>query len=84
MGYQKSNKLLLGYSWKLACMFDPAEMLTLIVFLVALIPLILYSENQRRKNDRLRDRLRGLCPKCRYCLTGNVSGVCPECGTKIT
>ncbi|MFH1109328.1 MAG: hypothetical protein V1790_09060 [Planctomycetota bacterium] len=23
------------------------------------------------------------CPKCRYDLTGNVSGVCPECGTAI-
>jgi hypothetical protein len=25
----------------------------------------------------------GLCPTCRYNLTGNTSGVCPECGTKI-
>ncbi len=25
---------------------------------------------------------RGFCP-CGYDLTGNVSGVCPECGTKI-
>ena len=25
----------------------------------------------------------GLCRVCRYDLTGNVSGVCPECGTKI-
>ncbi len=25
----------------------------------------------------------GRCKKCRYNLTGNVSGVCPECGTKI-
>jgi hypothetical protein len=23
------------------------------------------------------------CPKCSYSLTGNVSGVCPECGTPI-
>jgi len=23
----------------------------------------------------------GLCPRCGYDLTGNVSGVCPECGT---
>lgn len=23
------------------------------------------------------------CPACQYNLTGNVSGVCPECGTKI-
>ncbi len=26
----------------------------------------------------------GLCPKCTYDLTGNVSGVCPECGTPIS
>ncbi len=25
----------------------------------------------------------GLCKKCGYNLTGNVSGVCPECGIKI-
>jgi hypothetical protein len=25
----------------------------------------------------------GHCRKCGYNLTGNVSGVCPECGTKI-
>lgn len=25
----------------------------------------------------------GHCPKCRYDLTGNESGVCPECGTAI-
>jgi hypothetical protein len=25
----------------------------------------------------------GLCPACDYDLTGNVSGVCPECGMKI-
>ena len=28
-----------------------------------------------------RRRQKGLCPQCLYNLTGNVSGVCPECGT---
>lgn len=32
---------------------------------------------------RYRRRKRGLCVRCGYNLTGNVSGVCPECGTKI-
>jgi hypothetical protein len=29
---------------------------------------------------RRRRRL-NLCPSCGYCLIGNISGVCPECGT---
>jgi hypothetical protein len=32
---------------------------------------------------RWRRRKRGLCVKCAYDLTGNVSGVCPECGKPI-
>ena len=28
-------------------------------------------------------RRRGLCGRCSYNLTGNTSGVCPECGTSI-
>jgi len=37
-----------------------------------------------RRNAERRRRLRlGLCITCEYDLTGNVSGVCPECGTKI-
>lgn len=35
---------------------------------------------ERRRADRLS---RGLCPRCGYNLTGNVSGVCPECGERI-
>lgn len=27
---------------------------------------------------------RGFCAECDYCLTGNMSGVCPECGSGIT
>lgn len=25
----------------------------------------------------------GCCKKCRYDLTGNISGICPECGTPV-
>ncbi len=32
---------------------------------------------------RWRRRRRGLCVKCAYNLTGNVSGVCPECGVRL-
>ena len=34
----------------------------------------------RRRHLR---RKKGLCLKCGYNLTGNVSGVCPECGERI-
>ena len=37
-----------------------------------------------RRHLRLREHARkGLCPRCGYSLTGNVSGVCPECGTRV-
>lgn len=32
---------------------------------------------------RARRRRRGCCLKCGYNLTGNVSGVCPECGAPV-
>jgi len=32
---------------------------------------------------RYRRRRRGLCIHCEYDLTGNISGVCPECGHRI-
>ncbi len=32
---------------------------------------------------RRRRRRKGLCTKCGYDMTGNTSGVCPECGTKV-
>lgn len=48
------------------------------VFLTAVIPsCIEYFDWSRRKPPRY-------CSKCRYDLTGNVSGVCPECGKAIT
>jgi len=32
---------------------------------------------------RWRWRRKGLCLKCGYNLTGNVSGICPECGERV-
>jgi len=34
-----------------------------------------------RRNKRRSRKKRGLCVNCGYDLTGNESGVCPECGT---
>jgi hypothetical protein len=36
-----------------------------------------------RQYRRALARRRGLCPSCRYDLTGNVSGICPECGQDV-
>jgi len=36
-----------------------------------------------RRRRRMR-RLRGECVSCGYNLTGNVSGICPECGWRIS
>lgn len=36
-----------------------------------------------RKWRRWREPLQGHCDACSYNLTGNISGVCPECGRKI-
>lgn len=40
---------------------------------MALLTVVLFIRNRAR-------RIEGLCRKCNYNLTGNESGVCPECG----
>jgi hypothetical protein len=37
----------------------------------------------RGRYRRYRRRKKGLCLECAYDLTGNVSGICPECGERI-
>ena len=36
----------------------------------------------RPRDQYVRQQLSGRCAECGYDLTGNVSGVCPECGTR--
>ena len=50
-----------------------------IVAAAALPPLVAATRAFRQV---LRHR-RNLCPACGYDLTGNVSGVCPECGSRL-
>jgi len=50
------------------------------VAITAVLPTLLAARTIRSK---LQTRQRGLCPVCSYNLTGNTSGVCPECGSKI-
>jgi hypothetical protein len=52
----------------------------------ALIGTILtgYGLMWHRKAQRVaRRRANGICIRCAYDLTGNTSGVCPECGTAV-
>ena len=53
------------------------------VAMLMVIAASLYGPGRRFQAKLLRrDRLRrGLCVNCGYDLTGNASGVCPECGT---
>jgi hypothetical protein len=44
------------------------------------IPIVLVVHSELR-NRHLHDA--GLCKKCGYNLTGNVTGVCSECGTAV-
>lgn len=48
--------------------------------LFALYPAIAILRSPLRRWHR---RRKGLYQKCGYCLTGNVTGKCPECGTTI-
>ena len=50
------------------------------LLLLAAYPTIAFIRGPLR---RWRRRRKGLCLRCGYNLTGNESGVCPECGTKI-
>ena len=48
--------------------------------LVLLAGVCFYLRNRRQLGIARPRRTAGLCVKCGYNLTGNVSGVCPECG----
>ncbi len=47
---------------------------------LATYPIIAFIRGPLR---RLRRQRRGFCPTCRYDLTGNESGTCPECGERV-
>ncbi len=54
--------------------------LWLLVIAFSSYPASVFVRSPLRRHRR---RKRGLCLTCAYNLTGNTSGVCPECGTKI-
>jgi hypothetical protein len=50
------------------------------IFPLVGVAIIIY-DRRRLKRDHLYQR--GVCHTCGYDLTGNTSGVCPECGTPV-
>jgi len=60
--------------------FDVGVGFFTLAFLAALYPTVRVIAEKRRSIVR---RRKGLCVSCAYDLTGNVSGICPECGTRI-
>ena len=52
----------------------------ILCFLFLIYPALAYMRGPLGRHGR---RKRGLCLNCGYDLTGNVSGICPECGEKI-
>lgn len=49
-----------------------------VLLLLWAYPALMFARGPLR---RYRRRKRGLCTQCAYDLTGNLSGICPECGT---
>ncbi len=62
--------------WGLSAYVSP-RCLWVIACLLAAYPAVTFIRGPLRRRHR---RKRGLCAGCGYDLTGNVSGVCPECG----
>ena len=67
------------------CTVHPGILNRLSLHTPLVIPLILFASYPtfaliRGPLRRWRRKKRGLCLKCGYNLTGNTSGVCPECG----
>ena len=58
-----------GWNMLIVPLWLPLACMTVLTF-------VLFIHNRAR-------RIEGLCRKCGYDLTGNESGVCPECGTPV-
>jgi len=52
----------------------------IISLLLLTYPILAFIRGPLRRRRR---RKRGLCPSCGYNLSGNTTGVCPECAAKV-
>ena len=62
-----------GNQYRAPCFITP---LWLPLVMIGIPTAVFFIRNRRRFP-------RGHCEKCGYNLTGNLSGTCPECGTKV-
>ncbi len=69
-----------GISWSRNRVDLPLWTSLLMLILLGAYPITTFVRGPLRRHKRRRE---GCCVKCGYDHTGNVSGVCPECGTKI-
>ena len=69
--------LTVGGSWATSRGFPPAVAALLVLALAVVVGCHVKSLDDVRRERRAK----GQCARCGYDLTGNVSGVCPECGT---
>ncbi len=69
-----------GISWSPNRVDLPRWTSLLALILLGTYPITTYARGPLRRYNRRRN---GCCIDCGYDLTGNESGVCPECGTKV-
>jgi hypothetical protein len=55
-----------------------------VAIMASLLPICWLFLRVRRQMRAKREMLEGHCRSCGYNLAGNVSGICPECGSTIT
>ncbi|GJM24523.1 MAG: hypothetical protein DHS20C16_09380 [Phycisphaerae bacterium] len=64
--------------------FGPSTLLYVFILLCAFLKWMVMLANRHPTRVKIRELMRGygirICRGCGYNLTGNVSGVCPECG----
>jgi hypothetical protein len=70
----------LYFKYERTSIFVPLLTFGLWAVLFLVYPTVVFFRGPYRRHRR---RKKGLCLNCGYSLTGNVSGVCPDCGEQI-